>query len=133
MPAYAPSIVGTCVETQPDGGTGMFQTGRKTTIQWTADGSGNVTYKTAMRFRGEISRVVIDPRTVGAGSIACKLNDSNGLDVLGNAAAAASASVNTQWPGNGSVDKKQAVDEQMYLVLSGLNAGDTGYVYVYSI
>lgn len=134
MPAYSPTVtVPAPVETEPTQVTGFALTGRMTTWTCTADGSGNVTFKSGHRFRGELSRVVIDPRVVGAASINLKVNDSHGLDLLGGAASAASASANTQWPGVGTVDHKQVVDEQLWIIATGLNAGDTFVVFAYEI
>lgn len=101
------------------------------TIQWTADASG-VTFTSGEKFRGIVSRVVIDPRTVAAGTLNVKLNDSHGFDLLGGSASAASASVNSQFPGVGSSDDRLGVSEQLTLVIVA-NSGDTGFVYVYTL
>lgn len=133
MPAYAPSIVGTVTETEPTQIQGVTKMGRMSVLSWVANGSGAVTYKTFHRFRGIISRVVTEPTNVVAGSYNLKLNDSHGIDLLGGAASAASNSVNAQYSAVGSISEGQVVDEYMYLVITGANAGDTGKAYIYEL
>lgn len=132
MPAYSPSIVGTVVETEPTQIQGVTKMGRMTTIAWTADGSGNVTYKTFHRFRGIISRVVTDPTSVSE-TYDLKLNDSHGIDLLGGAVTAASTSANAQYSAVGTVNECQVVDEMLWVVITSAGAGSTGYIYIYEL
>lgn len=107
-------------------------------LNWTADGSGNVSVTPDRRFSGAVTRVVTDPDSSVGETYSLTITDVHGIDILGGLATACSASVTEEWlpfttrtVSATVIPVTRDIDGQLTITISSVTASSSGKIYLY--